>query len=203
MRVQRRLPQLFLLVSLLAPSGVSLAQERPAPRDPYLAQRERLEQVEQDKRNREREYEREKEWRKPPPTFCQTGQFCPRGSEAIQIHRVPGTGLTAILHDIDVEDDALTVRVRFFNEGAETVTLTLDPTASYDTFYVEIDGARSFILRDDQGRLDAKEPLARNLEPGAMESWWADFPPLPSKAVSFDVVIPPAPPFEGVSVSSQ
>ena len=120
----------------------------------------------------------------------------------IQSHRVPGTGLVAILHDIDVEDDALTVRIRFYNEGTEPAALAVDPTAAYDAFYVEVDGEKRFILRDDDGTLEAKGSLARDLEPGGMESWWAHFPPLPPKAVSFDVVIPPAR-FTEVLVSSQ
>jgi hypothetical protein len=200
-RVRQRLPQLFLLATLVAPSGVTLAQEQPAPRDRYL-ERKRLEHREQDKRDREREYEREKEWREPKPAGCQAGQFCPQGSEAIQSHRVPGTGVMAVLHDIDVEEDALTVRIRFYNEGSETAALALDPTASYDAFYVEVDGEKSFILRDEDGGLEAKKSFARELDPGEMESWWAHFPPLPSQVVSFDIVIPPVPRFEGILVSS-
>lgn len=202
MRVHQRLPQMVLLACLVAPSGSALAQDRQAPRDPILAERQRLELTEQEKRNQEREYAREKEWREPKPTGCQTGQFCPRSNEAIQSHRMPGTGLVAILHDIDVEDDALTVRIRFYNEGAEPAALAVDPTAAYDAFYVEVDGEKRFILRDDDGTLEAKESLARDLEPGGMESWWAHFPPLPPKAVSFDVVIPPAR-FAEVLASSQ
>ena len=199
MRMQQRLPQMVLLACLVAPSESALAQDRTAPPDPYLTERERLEQIEQEERNREREYAREKEWREPKPTGCQTGQFCPQSSEPI---RMPGTGLMAVLHDIDVEDDALTVRIRFYNEGTEPATLAVDPTAAYDSFDVEVDGEKSFILRDDDGTLEAKESLARDLEPGGMESWWAHFPPLPPKAVSFDVVIPPAR-FQEVLVSSQ
>ncbi|HJR52208.1 MAG TPA: hypothetical protein VJ982_00695 [Gemmatimonadota bacterium] len=202
MRMQHLLPQVVLFVFLVVPSASALAQDRTAPPDPSLAKRERLERIEQEERNREREYAREKEWREPKPTGCQTGQFCPRGSEEIESHRVPGTGLVAILHDIDVEDDALTVRIRFYNEGTEPAALAVDPTAAYDAFYVEVDGEKRFILRDDDGTLEAKESMARDLEPGEMESWWVHFPPLPPKAISFDLVIPPAR-FEEVLVSSQ
>jgi hypothetical protein len=68
---------------------------------------------------------------------------------------------------------------------------------------VEVDGERSFILRDEDGDLEAKKSFAGELDPGEMESWWARFPPLPSQAVSFDIVIPRLPRFEGVHVSSQ
>ena len=168
-----------------------------------LEARENRERIEQEKRNREREYEREKERRAPKPTGCQSGQFCPQGSEAIQSHRVPGTGLMAVLHDIDVGKNALTVRIRLYNEGTETATLALDPTASYEAFYVEVDGEKSFILRDEDGDLEAKESFAGELDPGETESWWARFPPLPPETVSFDIVIPSLPRFEGVLVSSQ
>jgi len=63
-----------------------------------------------------------------------------------------------------------------------------------------VNGERRFILRDDDGSLDAKRPLNREIEPGSMESWWAKFPALPPDTESFDVVIPPAPAFEAVSV---
>jgi hypothetical protein len=40
------------------------------------------------------------------------------------------------------------------------------------------------------------------LEPGAMESWWAKFPPLEIGARAVDITIPPAPRFEMVPVST-
>ena len=190
---------------LLAPPASAIAQVEELPRGGWgvLEARENRERIEQEKRNREREYEREKERRAPKPTGCQTGQFCPQGSEAIQSHGVPGTGLMAVLHDIDVGKNALTVRIRLYNEGTETATLALDATASYEAFYVEVDGEKSFILRDEDGDLEAKESFAGELDPGETESWWARFPPLPPETVSFDIVIPSLPRFEGVLVSSQ
>lgn len=194
---------LLLSGPLLAQRAPAIAQVEELPRGGWgvLEARENRERIAQEKRNREREYEREKERRAPKPTGCETGQFCLRSIEAIQSHRVPGTGLMAVLHDIDVEEHALTVRMRFYNEGTETATLALDPTASYDAFYVEVDGEKSFILRDEDGDLAAKRSFAGELDPGEMESWWARFPPLPSQVVSFDIAIPPVPRFEGVSVS--
>ena len=161
------------------------------------------ERIEQEERNEERDYAREKELREPKPTRCQTGQFCLQSIESIQSHRVPGSGLMAVLHDIDVEEDALTIRLRFYNEGTETATLALDPTASYDAFYVVVGGEKNFILRDDDGELEAKNSFAGELDPGEMESWWARFHPLPAQAMSFDIVIPPVPRFQGILVSSQ
>lgn len=202
MRV-RYLPPFFLFAFLVVPSGLTLAQEQPPRRARVLTESERVELQLQEKRNREREYAREKEWREPKPAGCQTGQFCLQRIEAIQSHGLPGSGLMAVLHDIDVGKDALTVRIRVYNEGTEPATLVLDPTASYDAFYVEVAGEKSFILRDEDGDLEAKKSFAGELDPGEMESWWAQFPPLPSQVVSFDIVIPPVPRFEGVPVSSQ
>jgi hypothetical protein len=190
-------PILLLGGVLLAPAP-ALAQVQEAPRDPYLKARENVEQIEQEKRNRERERERQR----PKPSACATGANCaPRGA-GIQSHIVPGSGLMAVLHDVDVEKDALNVRFRFFNDGAEPVTLAIDPRADYEAYFVEVDGARRFILRNDDGSLQAKKPIDGELEPGSMESWWAKFPPLPPDAESFDVVVPPAPRFEAVPVSA-
>ncbi|HET7693651.1 MAG TPA: hypothetical protein VFM44_11235 [Gemmatimonadota bacterium] len=190
---------------LLAPRVSATAQVEELPRGGWgvLEARENSERIEQEKRNREREYAREKELREPKPTGCQTGQFCLQSIEAIQSHRVPGTGLMAVLHDIDLGEDALTVRMRFYNEGTETATLALDPNASYEAFYVEVDGEKSFILRDEDGDLEAKESFAGELDPGEMESWWARFPPLASHAVSFDIEIQSIPRFQGVLVSNR
>lgn len=188
---------LLLGSSPLAPAP-ALAQVQQAPRDPYLEARENAEQIEQEKRNRERERER----LRPKPSGCATGTNCaPRGA-GIQSHTVPGTGLVAVLHDVDVEKDALSVRFRFFNDGAEPVTLAIDPATDYETFYVEVDGEKRFILRNDDGSLQAKKSMDRDLAPGSMESWWARFPALPPEAESFDVVIPTAPRFEAVPVSA-
>jgi hypothetical protein len=191
-------PILLLGGSLLASRAPALAQVQEAPRDPYLAAREDREQIEQEKRNRERERER----RSPKPSGCATGTICaPRGA-GIQSHPVPGTGLVAVLHDVDVEKDALNVRIRFFNDGAESVTLAIDPATDYEAYFVEVDGAKMFILRDEDGSLRSKKSIDGEVEPGSMESWWAKFPPLPPDARSFDVVIPPAPRFKAVPVSA-
>lgn len=199
MSVTQTLPHLLLLASLLAPSGLARAQVQPAPRDPYLAARENLEQIEQEERNREREIERR---RPPKPAGCSTGQICSQRSEGLQSHQVPGTGLVAVLHDVDVEEGALTVRLRFYNDGPEPATLAIDPTEAFEAYFVEVGGERRFILRDKDGSLEAKKPLARELEPGSMESWWATFAALPVDGESFDLMVPPAPRFEAVSIHS-
>jgi hypothetical protein len=193
-------PLLFLAGLLLASRAPALAQIQAAPRDPYLTALERRELSEQEKRNRARE--RERRFPKSSASGCATGTNCsPRGA-GIQSHPVPGSGLVAVLHDIDVEKDALNVRFRFFNDGTESVTLAIDPGADYEAFYVEVNGEKRFILRNDDGSLQAKKSMERDLAPGSMESWWAKFPPLPPDAESFDVVVPPAPRFEAVPISA-
>ena len=203
-------PLLILGGLLLGPRAPALAQIQAAPRDPYISDLERRELIEQEKRNRERERER----RFPKSSGCSTGAMagfgdgllvpaeCAPGEAGIQSHTVPASGLVAVLQDVEVEKDAMNVRLRFFNDGAGPVTLVIDPAADYDAYFVEVDGARRFILRDDNGSLQAKKPIDGELEPGSMESWWARFPPLPPDAESFDVVVPPAPRFEAVPVNA-
>lgn len=189
---------ILLLGGGLLPPAPALAQVQQAPRDPYLEARENAEQIEQEKRNRERERER----RRPKPSACATGAICAPRGEGIQSHPIPGSGLVAVLHDVDVEKDVLNVRFRFFNDGAEPVTLAIDPTTDYEAYFVEVGGARHYILRNDDGSLQAKKSIDGELEPGSMESWWAKFPPVPPDAASFDVVVPPAPRFEAVPLSA-
>jgi hypothetical protein len=191
---------LLLGGSLFSPRALAIAQVEELPRGGVgvLEARENRERIEQEKRNRERERER----LRPKPSGCATGTICAPRGEGIQSHQVPGSGLVAVLHDIDVEKDALNVRFRFFNDGAEPVTLAIDPGADYEAYFVEVDGTKMFILRDEDGSLQSKKSIDGELEPGSMESWWAKFPPLPPDAASFDVVVPPAPRFEAVPVSA-
>ena len=203
-------PILLLGGSLLAPAA-AIAQVEELPRGSVgvLESREYRERIEQEKRNRERERER----LFPKSSGCSTGAMagfgdgllvpveCAPGEAEIQNHTVLASGLVAVLHDVDVEKDALIVRLRFLNHGAGPVTLVIDPSADYEAYFVEVDGARRFILRDDNGSFQAKKPIDGELEPGSMESWWAKFPPLPPDAESFDLVVPPAPRFEAVPVS--
>lgn len=196
-KLARKLP-LVLVGALLLGLPAMVRAQRQAPRDPYLAQLERVERVVAAKRFRVL-YDRHP--LRPKPSGCATGRICSDRGEGIQSQRIPDTGLVAVLHDIDDEKDGLVVRMRFYNDGLEPVRLEVDPTREYDAYFIEVGGERRFILRDDGGALQAKEPLARVLAPGAMQSWWAKFPPLERGATTLDIRIPPAPRFEAISSS--
>ena len=189
---------LVLLCGLLLALPVLARAQVEAPRDPYLAERERVERVVAATRFRVL-YDRHP--RRSKPSGCATGRICSDRREAIQSQRIPGTGVVAVLHDLDDEEDGLLVRMRFYNDGPEPVRLGVDPTRDYDAYFIEVGGERRFILRDDDGALEAKEPLVRVLAPGAMESWWAKFPPLEGGAKTLDIRIPPAPRFEAIAAS--
>jgi hypothetical protein len=189
---------LVLLCGLLLALPVLARAQVEAPRDPYLAERERVERVVAAKRFRVL-YDRHPRW--PKPSGCATGRICRDRREGIQSQRIPGTGLVAVLHDVDDEEDGLFVRIRFYNDGSGPAKLGVDPTRDYDAYFVEVGGERRFILRDDDGALEAKEPLVRVLAPGAMESWWAKFAPLERGATTLDIRIPPAPHFEAIAAS--
>lgn len=193
----RQFPLLFVGAFLLGLPAMARAQGQ-APRDPYLATLEKREAIVLAKRYNAL-FDRHP--RRPKPSGCGTGRICSDRGEGIQSQRIPDTGLMAVLHDIDDEKDGLVVRMRFYNDGPEPVRLRVDPTRAYDTYFIEVGGERRFILRDDEGALEAKEPLARVLDPGAMESWWAKFPPLERGAKILEITIPPASPFEAIAAT--
>jgi hypothetical protein len=193
----QRISLVFLGALFLALPALARAQVE-APRDPYLAERERLERVTATKRYHALHA---RDRRRPRPTGCATGRICSPLSVGIQRHRIDGTSLVAVLHDVDIEQDAILVRLRFYNDGSEPMRLRIDPKQDYEAYFVEVGGERRFILRDDDGSLEAKEPLVRVIAPGAMESWWAKFPPLATGAKALDIRIPPARRFEAIPVS--
>jgi hypothetical protein len=197
MRSFRLLPILLSLASITGVPIVASAQnEQPQPRDPYVDAEEYNRQYEEQRRNRQREEERALH-RDPG---C---QGCGRRTEGIQIQPIPGTTLVAVLHDIDLEDGILTVRFRFYNDGPESAQLAIDPATTYESFFVKVGEEKLFILRDDDGNLQAKKRLEVDLEPGAMESWWATFPAPAESTKTFDLQIPPVAPFLNVSISDQ
>ena len=198
MSARAALPVLLLASWLLATRASAMAQVEEMPQGGVgvLETRERLEQIEQEKRNRERQ----RELTHPKSSDCRATGTCALWEQGIRSQPIPGTGLIAVLHDVDVEKESLTIRLRFINRSSQPASIALDPNGSYDAYFVEVDEEKRHILRSDDGALAAKKPLARRLRPGAMESWWARFPPLPAGATSFDVMIPPAPRFEGISV---
>jgi hypothetical protein len=120
----------------------------------------------------------------------------------IRVARVPHTEMIAVLHDVDIEDDFLMVRFRFFNDGTENARLVIDPSHAYESYFVEVQDEKRFIRRDQSGRLDAKTQTTFDIRPGEMASWWARFPPLPLDTRSFHVVVPPVPPLLDVSVDA-
>jgi hypothetical protein len=176
------------LLGALTPARAA-AQAAPVggqPLDPEYA--DRVEQENRDEARRRQD-------------LMHTSGACDLGCsehEGIQIRPIPGTALVGVIHQASVDDGVLTVRIRFYNDGAEPARLTVDPTAGYETFFVRVGGERLLILKDEDGELEAKEPLEVDLKPGKVESWWAKFPAPPSGARAFDLEIPPIAPFANV-----
>ena len=110
--------------------------------------------------------------------------------EGIQVRGIPGTFLSVALYKALLDDDLLTVQLRFHNDGVEPARLTMDPRGAPASFYVQVGEEKLYVLEDDDGELEAKERLALELEPGEIESWWARFPAPPRGTSTFDVYIP-------------
>lgn len=110
--------------------------------------------------------------------------------EGLQVRGIPGTFLAAVVYKVLLDDDVLTIQLRFHNDGSEPARLTVDPHGAAQSFYVQVGEKKLFILADEDGDLEAKEPLDVELEPGEIESWWARFPAPPRGTTAFDLHIP-------------
>jgi hypothetical protein len=110
--------------------------------------------------------------------------------EGLQVRGIPGTFLAAVVYKALLDDDALTIQLRFHNDGSEAARLTVDPRGAAQSFYVQVGEEKLYILAEDDGELVAKEPLDVELEPGEIESWWARFPAPPRGTTAFDFHIP-------------
>lgn len=121
--------------------------------------------------------------------------------EGLQTRGIPGTSLVAVLHRTEIDDDVLTARLRFYNEGETPAHLSIDP-AGEETFVLRVGTEEYPILRNDDGEPEAKDPLSMELEPGEMETWWAKFPAPPAGTRRIDLEIPPAATFRDVRLDA-
>jgi hypothetical protein len=110
--------------------------------------------------------------------------------EGLQVQGIPGTFLSVALYKARVEDDVLTIQLRFHNDGAGPGRLTVDSFGAPASFFVQVGEERLYILEDEEDRQDAKGSLDEVLEPGEIESWWARFPAPPQDATTYDFHIP-------------
>ena len=118
--------------------------------------------------------------------------------EGIQVRGISGTSLAAVVYKARVDDDVLTLQLRFHNDGLVPERIVIDPSVAPESFYVEVGDEKLGILEDEDGELQAKEPLDEILEPGDIVSWWAKFPALPSGTVALNVEIFPVDTFRNV-----
>ena len=118
--------------------------------------------------------------------------------EGIQVRGIRGTSLAAVVYKARIEDDVLTLQLRFHNDGPVPERLVIDPSIAPGSFYVEVGDERLPILEDEDDQLQAKEPLDEILDPGDIVSWWAKFPAPPSGTTVFNLEIFPVDPFRNV-----
>jgi hypothetical protein len=62
--------------------------------------------------------------------------------EGLQTRPIPDTPLVGVVHRTELDDDVLTLRLRFYNDGSEPARLTIDPSSDYESFYLH----RAFII---------------------------------------------------------
>lgn len=192
MRSLRLVPVVLSLASLssmpIAARAMIVQQDPVAgqPLDPNYA-----DQAERERQERQRQEQDERRVDDP----CESG--C-GDHEGLQTRGIPDTQLVGVLNRTEFDDGVLTVRLRFYNEGAEPARLSIDPTGSEEAFILRAGGEEHQILRNEDGELEAKEPLDVEIKPGKMETWWAKFPAPPAGTHEFDLEIPPVATFRNV-----
>lgn len=149
-------------------------------------------QAEQERREQLRREQEERRSGADDPCALGCGDY-----EGLQTRGIAGTSLVAVLHRTEIDDDVLTARLRFYNEGEAPAHLSIDPTGE-DVFVLRVGAEEYPILRNEDGEPEAKDPLSMELEPGEMETWWVKFPAPPAGTRRFDLVIPPAATFRDV-----
>ena len=112
------------------------------------------------------------------------------GHEGLDVRSLPGTDLTAVLYKVRRDDDALTVQLRFYNDGEGAARLRLDPHDPSASLFVQAGDQTLRILADEDGGLQSKDALNELLEPGESESWWARFAAPPDGVTLFDLHLP-------------
>lgn len=110
------------------------------------------------------------------------------GHEGLQVRRIPGTHIAAVVYKAFLDEEVLTVQLRFHNDGFEPARLTMDPAPAGSVF-VRVSEETHPLLLDEDGEQQSKGAIEEMLEPGEIESWWARFP-APRGATTFDFHIP-------------
>ena len=186
-----------LFVLLVSPSD-GVAQVNPPRRfnsatgeliEQHYALRYQQQWRDQHRKTQLRRSERLLEFRERNAKYYACGLGCDL-HEGLQVQGIPGTFLSVALYKARVDDHALTLQLRFHNDGAEPERLTIDPSATSESYYVQVGEGRLHILEDEDGELKSKGPLNELLGPGEIESWWARFPAPPHGATTFDLHFP-------------
>ena len=182
----------ILLLSALLPAAAEATSVQIDPVGGQPLDPNYVDQAERDRQNQRRQEQDERN-AEDPCALGSCGDF-----EGLQVRGIPDTQLVGVLHRTEIDDGVLTVRLRFYNEGAEPARLSIDPTGAEDAFLLRVGAEEHPILRNEDGELEAKEPLNVEIEPGDMETWWAKFPAPPAGTRAFDLEIPPVATFRGV-----
>ena len=194
----RRSRLFFVILSLVAIPSIPFAaramvvQQYPVggqPVEPEYGDRESQEQRDQRRKEQEALHGTD---------ACELG--CVE-HEGLQTRGIPDTPLVGVVYQANRENGVMTLRLRFYNDGSEPARLTIDPSSDHEAFFVRVGQEKLFILKDEDGELEAKEPLELDLKPGKMESWWAKFPAPAADAEAFDLEVPPIATFTNVPIA--
>ena len=188
----------LLVVALLAIPFLPLTARAAVQQDPVGGAPLDANYADRAEQERRAQLRQEQEERRSGTDPCELG--C-GDYEGLQTRGIPGTSLVAVLHRTEIDDDVVTARLRFYNEGQTPAHLRIDPSG--EEMFVLRAGTEEYpILRNEDGEPESKDPLSIELEPGEMETWWAKFPAPPAGTRWIDLEIPPAAMFSHVRFES-
>jgi hypothetical protein len=129
---------------------------------------------------------------------------------AIQSQDINAPGFAADLIEAKRSDGVLTIKVRLKNTGAKAARVMIRNTdrRTDDTFFVQAEGKKYFILRDTEkvqlvaagGGNGSLEPT---VAPGASFTWWAKYPAPPANVKKFSFNWPLGAPFDDVPITDK
>jgi len=127
---------------------------------------------------------------------------------AIQSQDVNAAGFTADLLEAKRSDGVLSIKVRLKNTGTKAATIQIIASRNIDTFYVQAENKKYFVLRDTDNEplaapWDSFGALAPEVAPGASFTWWAKYPAPAANVKKFNFYWPLGGPFDDVPISDK
>ena len=107
------------------------------------------------------------------------------------------------------EGDTITIKFKYINSGSKTANISqlgqfLAGNVAEHVYYIDSKNKKKYlVVKDAEGKAVASNMSSLQIEASASRSGWAKFPAPPANVDKISVYLPGAPPFEGVTITSQ